>query len=101
MITWKARSPPQLFRGLRQGTGHAAARHLLSGVASPAGAGGDDLALHEERVGGELRAIADDDAVVGPRADADGAAVADGDVVGLEGAVLLGVGLEPGGDVEG
>ena len=54
----------------------------------------DLLALHEEGVGGEHRAVAHRHAVVDEGADPERAAGADRDAVGLEGAVLLRVALD-------
>ncbi|GAA3030798.1 hypothetical protein GCM10020000_04490 [Streptomyces olivoverticillatus] len=65
------------------------------------GVGWYAFALHEEGVGVQTSRVAEDDPVVDEGAGADGAVVADGDVAGLEDAVLQGVGLEGAARVEG
>ena len=79
--------------GLRD-VGGRSARHLPGGVAAPAFVRRDLLALHQEGVGGEHRAVAHRHAVVDHGADPEGAAGADRAAVGLEGVVLLGVALD-------
>src|SRR5271166_2098906 len=68
--------------------------HLPRRVSAPPGAGRNLLALHEEGVGGEHRAVAHGHAVVDQCADPDRAAGAEHDPVGLERAVLLRVALD-------
>src|SRR5262245_47437601 len=63
-------------------------------VASPSRVCRDLLSLHEERVGGEHRPVAQRRAVVDQCADAEGAASAERAAVRLEGAVLLRVALD-------
>src|SRR5262247_1970999 len=63
-------------------------------VAAPPGACRDILSLHEERVGGEPRALPHGHAVVDERPDPDGAAGANRGAVALERAVLLRVALD-------
>ena len=74
--------------------------HLPGRVSPPPGVRRDLLALHEEGVGGEHGAVAHRHAVVDEGADPEGAAGADRDVVGLEGAVLLRVALDLAAGVE-
>src|SRR5262245_54809652 len=68
--------------------------HLPRRVAAPPRAWRDILALHEEGVGGEHRAIAHRHAVVDECADPNRAARANGGAVALERAVLLRVALD-------
>ncbi|MCO5553510.1 hypothetical protein L7F22_007032 [Adiantum nelumboides] len=84
-------------RGLRRRAvvGHRGVVRLRLGrVAAPALTRSHLLALHQERVGGQRRAVADVGGVVHERPHADGHAVADPDPAGLEPAVLQRVALQ-------
>src|SRR5580698_1027757 len=68
--------------------------HLPRGVSAPPCVLRDFLALHQEGVGGQDRAVAHRHAVMDHRPDPDRAAGTDRGPVGLEGAVLLRVALD-------
>src|SRR4051812_9131380 len=68
--------------------------YLSGGIATPCRVGGQMLALHQEGVGSERHVVFHFDAVMDEGVAADGAAVADADVVGLEGAILQRVSLD-------
>ena len=74
--------------------------HLRGRVSAPPRVRRHLLALHQEGVGGEHRAVAHRHAVVDEGADPERAAGADRDAVGLEGAVLLRVALDAAARVE-
>src|SRR5277367_6719406 len=73
---------------------------LAGGVAAPARAGRDVLALHQEGIGVEGGAFAHRDPVVDEGGAPDAASGPEDDVIGFEGAVLQGMALDdaPGGE---
>ena len=87
---------PELAVRINESLRQADSRHLTSPSpgSAPPRVRRDFLALHQERVRGEHRALAHRHAVMDHRADPDGAARADRAPVGLERAVLLRVALD-------
>src|SRR6266576_743022 len=69
-------------------------RQRAGGIAHPLGVCWDLLALHEEGVGSEHRAIAHRDTVVDKRTDTERATCTERSAVGLEGAILQRVALD-------